>query len=413
MRDTVLYPHLLGLEAPWTVEKVELDVKSQRVDVWVGHPRRHRWPCPECGTACSLYDHAPERMWRHLDSCQFQTFLHARPPRVKCPEHGVRQVDLPWAEPKGRFTLLFESFAIRVLEQTTIEGACQILGISWDEAWHVLRRAVERGLARKSPRLIRYLGVDEKAAGRGQSNYITVACDAEAGVVDDVMMGRSKASFEDYLKGLTPEQREAIEAVAMDMHEAYIQAVKAQFPDRWDEMIVFDRFHIMQHMTNAVDQVRRAEHRRLVARDGQSPLTGTRFMWLYGRERVPRRYWSTYYALRDSDLKTARAWAIKENLRRVWHYKLERWAMPYYRRWYYWATHSRLEPVKRVAKMIHSRLYGVRNYFRHRITNAMTEGLNSRLDAIWRKARGYRNKARYRLVILFHLGDLPMDPVTH
>jgi len=90
---------------------------------------------------------------------------------------------------------------------------------------------------------------------------------------------------------------------------------------------------------------------------------------------------------------------MKENLRRVWRYTRERWAMRYSRRWYYWATNSRLEPVKRVDKMIHSRLYGLRNYFRHRITNAMTEGLNSRLDAIWRKTRGYRNKARYRLVI--------------
>ncbi len=121
----------------------------------------------------------------------------------------------------------------------------------------------------------------------------------------------------------------------MDMHEAYIQAVKEQFPDRWDPMIVFDRFHIMQHMTQAVDQVRREEHRRLLARTGESPLTGTRFMWLYSRERVPRRYWGAYYVLRDSDLKTARAWAIKENLRRLWAYKSLRWAMRYYRRWYH------------------------------------------------------------------------------
>src|SRR5512138_225865 len=109
MQDTTLYQHLLGLRQPWTVSRVALDVATQRVDVWVEHPKGLQWACPDCGTLATLHDHAAERVWRHLDSCQFQTFLHAEPPRVKCPEHGVRQVSLPWAEPHGRFTLLFEA----------------------------------------------------------------------------------------------------------------------------------------------------------------------------------------------------------------------------------------------------------------------------------------------------------------
>jgi len=105
MRDTTLYQHLLGLESQWTVERVNLDVKARRVDVWVGHPRRHRWPCPECGTACSVYDHASERTWRHFDSRQFQMFC---PHEACAPEGpGPRSAPgAPWAEPKGRFTLL-------------------------------------------------------------------------------------------------------------------------------------------------------------------------------------------------------------------------------------------------------------------------------------------------------------------
>src|SRR3989441_2840991 len=167
MRDTELYRQLLGLESPWTVTRVELAVKTQRVDVWADHPEGERWPCPECATPLGLYDHAEERAWRHLDSCQFQTYLHARPPRVRCPEHGVRQVRLPWAEPRARFTTLFERLAIDVLRETDVKGATRILGISWDEAWGIKRRAVARGRARQQPHVPARIGVDGGRDGGG------------------------------------------------------------------------------------------------------------------------------------------------------------------------------------------------------------------------------------------------------
>ncbi len=153
MRDVELYRHLLGLEAPWTVRSVELNVQGQRVDVWAGHAEDVRWPCLECGTPLGLYDHSEERVWRHLDSCQFMTYLHAQPPRVECPTHGVRQARLPWAEVRARFTALFERLGIDVLKETDIPGATRILRISWDEAWHILERAVERGQHTKRPRV--------------------------------------------------------------------------------------------------------------------------------------------------------------------------------------------------------------------------------------------------------------------
>src|SRR5439155_2808811 len=123
--------------------------KEQRVDVWTEHAADERWPCPECGGGLPLYDHSEERTWRHLDSCQFMTYLHARPPRVECPAHGVRQVRLPWAEPRSRFTALFERLAIDVLKETDVLGATRILRVSWDEAWHLMERAVKRGLLAK------------------------------------------------------------------------------------------------------------------------------------------------------------------------------------------------------------------------------------------------------------------------
>jgi transposase len=410
MRDTDLYRHLLGIEDPWFVSEVQLDVKEQRVDVWIEHPKGLHWPCPECGAESTLHDHAEERVWRHLDSCQFQTFLHARPPRVICSEHGVRQVHLPWAEPHSRFTLLFERFAIEVLRQTTIQAGRLILRISWDEAWHVMERAVKRGLGRKPERMVAQLGVDEKSVGSGQ-DYVTVVCDLERSTVEEVTEGNNCRSLEIYFEGLTDKQREGIEAVAMDMAGGYINAVSGSLPEG-REKIVFDRYHIMKLMNEAVDRVRREEHRRLTD-SGSSILAGTKFLWLYARERLPAKYREQFSMLKAASLKTARAWAIKETLRQLWRYKSRAWAERFWKRWYFWATHSRLAPVKKIANTLKTHLYGVLTYCKHRITNATTEGINSQIETLRKAACGFRNKQRFRTVILFHLGGLDLYPATH
>jgi len=410
MRDTELYHHLLGLEDPWFVREVNLDTEAQRVDVWVEHPKGLHWPCPECGIEGPLHDHAGERVWRHLDSCQFQTFLRARPPRVICPEHGVRQVRLAWAEPHARFTVLFERFAIEVLSHTHIEAGRRILRISWDEAWHLLERAVQRGERRKPERIIAQLGVDEKSVGSGQ-DYVTVVCDLERATVEEVTEGNSCRSLQSYFDGLSIEQREGIEAVAMDMAGGYINAVSGSLANG-REKIVFDRFHIMKLMNEAVDKVRREEH-RMLGQKGKSVLTGSKFMWLYSQEKLPFVYREAFSALRASTLKTARAWAIKENLRELWRYKSRAWAEGFWKRWYFWASHSRLQPVKKIAKTLKDHLYGILSYCKHRITNAMTEGINSKIETLRKAACGFRNKQRFRTVILFRLGGLDLSPATH
>jgi len=135
MRDIELYQRILGLAEPWSVERVNLDVSQKRVDIWVKHPDDQPWACPRCQQALSCYDHAQERVWRHLDTCQFQTHLHARIPRVRCPEHGIVNVAVPWAEARSRFTMLMEGLIIDVLQQcSTVTGACELLAVSWDEA---------------------------------------------------------------------------------------------------------------------------------------------------------------------------------------------------------------------------------------------------------------------------------------
>lgn len=409
MRDTELYQRLLGLESPWTVSRVELNVTEQRVDIWAGHPEGARWPCPDCGTTVALYDHAEERAWRHLDSCQFQTYLHARPPRVQCPTHGVRQVRLPWAEARSRFTTLFERLAIDVLLETDITGATRILRISWDEAWHLQARAVARGRKAKGVQGPTQLGVDEKAAAKGH-RYLTLVTDLERGTVEYVGDDRKQSSLDGYFLGLTGAQRAGIEAIALDMWEPFIQSIQTHVPEAASKM-VFDRFHIMQHMGEAVDRVRRGEHRALRAL-GDETLTRSKYLWLYGAENVPAHHEDRFLSLLKMDLKTARAWALKESLRHLWSYRRQGWAERHVSRWYFRATHSRLEPVIAAARMVKRHLPNILTYFRHPITNAVSEGLNSKIQTIKKRAYGFRNREHFKTAIFFHCGGLNLYPVT-
>ena len=195
MDSVELYRQLLGLTAPWTVEHVELDMAKKHVEVHVGHSAGQRFACPECGRELGVYDHLAERVWRHLDSCQFLTYLHARPPRVSCPEHGVHQVTLPWAQSGSRFTNLFEALAIDVLLAANVKKAAEILRITWDEAWHLMERAVLRGRVAKNDEIPKQIGIDEKAIAKGH-RYMTLVCDLEESTVEYIGEDRKEASLD-------------------------------------------------------------------------------------------------------------------------------------------------------------------------------------------------------------------------
>ena len=143
MQDRELYRQILGIESPWYVERVELKLEAGQIHVYLEHDNVE-WPCPECGTRCGLYDHQPERQWRHLDTCQYRTILHAEPPRSNCSEHGPRQVKLPWAEPGSRFTMLMEAVAIEWLKHASQKAVAKQLGLSWEEIHGIMERAVSR-----------------------------------------------------------------------------------------------------------------------------------------------------------------------------------------------------------------------------------------------------------------------------
>jgi len=406
MKDFQLYQQILGLIAPWQVESVTLKLKEREIEVRVTCAQTH-WGCSQCQRRMEIHDYE-ERRWRHLDSCQFKTILVSRVPIVRCAEHGAQTVVVPWAEKYGRFSRLFERLAIDVMLEGSISGACEILGISWDAADGIKQRAVKRGLARKIPKVMPRLCVDEKGMGHGH-DYMTIVAQAHEGqtTVEYVGEGRERESLDAFWEGLMAEQLAGVEAIAMDMWKPYVQSTLAHVPGAAGK-IVHDPFHLVKYMNEAVNEVRISEHRRLQAQ-GDDILKSTRQLWLYGMENVPAKHAQRFDAIKELNLETSRAWAIKEVFRSFWLCDTVKKAGRYFGQWYSWAIRSRLEPVKKVARMCKRHLTNILTFFEHRHTNGPMEGLNNAIQGLIKKAYGYRNKKRFKIDIFFHLGGL--DPM--
>jgi transposase len=407
MDDKTFYTKILGIRLPWFVKQVAVKEKEQRVDIYVDHEGGIKVRCPECGNFYSLYDHAPERIYRHLNTCQMATYIHVRPPRVNCPTHGVKKIDSEFGENGSDMTFAFENFVIQVAKECSIEGTGRICDLSWDRGWNALERAVKRGLARKAKAIPARIGVDEKSIARGHK-YESLVYDLDAGTVEYVCDDRGQESLESYYRQFTEEMLADVEAVAMDMWDPYIAATKAYIPDA-AKKIVFDRFHVMRHVLEAVDKVRKNEHKQL-SELGEEILKGTKYLWLWSQENIPEWKREEFDTLRAKDLRVCRAWAIKENLRHMWDYRYEANMRKYFKRWYFWATHSRLEPIKKAAKTLKAHVDNIVTYARHRITNALGESINAKIEKVKRFACGFRNRAHYRTAIYFHCSGLDLFP---
>jgi transposase len=400
------YEQLLGLSGAWKVFAVPLDLEAKKVEVEIGYDLSQPMECPECGDQCAHYDHREMREWRHLDTMQFETVLRCEVPRCKCPEHGVKTLRVPWAGKGSRFTLLFESFAIDVLKAcSSVKAAAELMRVNWHQVNEIKRRAVARGLERRESEPIKYLGIDEKSFRKGH-NYVSLLTDLQGSRVLDVVEGRDGAACDKLFGTLSEEQLKNVEAIAMDMWRAYIKAAGLYLPNA---DIVHDRFHISAHLNQAIDKVRRQEHKAL-SEQNDDTLKKSKYLWLTGFENLSEEMQIRFNELQSLGLKVGRAYAIKETFDHFWDYKYAGWAKKFFNQWYGWARRSKLEPVKRVAKMIKDHFENIITYLKHRISNATTEGFNGVIQAIKANARGFRSFENYRVAILFQCGKLDLKP---
>jgi len=339
---------------------------------------------------------------------QFKTILKCQIPRSDCPEHGVKTVLVPWSHPSSRFTFLFEEFAIEVLICTkNIADAGRLLGLSWKQLHQIQKRAVERGMENRDLGNVPYLGIDEKNFRKGHS-YVSVLNDLSEGRVIDVVEDRTLESANKLMDSIPEVQRFTVQAIAMDMWDAFITSAKENIP--WAD-IVHDKFHVSSYLGKGVDKVRRSEQKQSL-QAGNTILTGTKYLWLSNPQNWNEKQKELYNELKHINLKVGKAFAIKEMFREFWNYTYTESAAKYFKRWYFLATHSKLKPIISAAKTIKRHINEIMTYFKHRITNSASESINSKIQMIKASARGFRNFNNYRIAILFYCGKLNFFPQT-
>jgi transposase len=406
MSDKQLYEQLLGISSDWKVSDVQIDFSNQKVDVFITNKEKTKFPCPKCQQLYSVFDHREERNWRHLDTMQFKTILHAQIPRIRCKEHGKVSVDVSWADKYSRFTKLFETLAIDLLLASKNQAKMnEILDLSWDEIHQIQKKAVERGLNSRKELTTRYIGVDEKSFKKGHK-YITILYDLETSAVIDIEEDRTEKSLKTMLNKLTPKEKESIKAVSADMWEAFTNAIKQELPYA---KVVYDKYHIISHLNKAVNQVRIEENKKLIQQQINT-LKNTKFLWLKNKENMSDKQLDMFDELYHIGLEVAKAWNLREYIKYLWEFSDVKRAKNFFKKWYERVKECNLTPMLKVADMIKSKLENIITFVEHSITNAVAEGINSKIQNIKHTARGFRNLENFKTAILFYCGNLQLYP---
>jgi len=405
MDDRALYGQILQLGDDWRVGEVKLDLPNGMVELTVVYVPADA-ECPECGERRHFHDHAPQRRWRHLDTCQLQTIIACEAPRTNCTSCGVLTVPVPWAEARGRFTRLFEAMVIHWLLVAGNQSAvARQLGISLDQTHRIMEAAVERGLARRESYPIEHLGIDEKSMRKGHA-YFTVLSDLKNGNVLDICEDRTQLGAAALLQSaLDSSQRKAVKAVAMDMWRPYMQAVQAELPQA---DIVHDRYHVSAHLNHAVDLTRRAEQKKLSGAAAK-PLKNSRFLWLRGFSALTTAQFKRFHEAGKIAVRTAACWQRKETFVAFWEQPTAAHARQYFDNWLADARAAAIPALTKVADMLARHLPGLVNYATHHITNALSEAINAKIQLLKATARGFRSFRHYRINILFHFADLDLS----
>ncbi len=409
MKDTSLYQQILGNTSPWSVSDVKLDPVKLTIEVQVTIDHGTIWGCLVCQSRMHIKEWN-ERRWRHLDSCQFKTVLVASVPSVECKEHGSQTVQVPWTEGSSRFILYFERFAIAVLQACSESRAAELLAITWDQADGIKQRAVLRRMLKRGELDVEYICVDEKAVGHGH-DYITVVTGLRKGeqVVLYVGDGKGEAGLNGFWELLGPEKCGRIKAVSMDFGKSYIKSTRQYCPNA---KLIFDSFHYMKMINNAVNEVRKQEI-IMGSVAAKESLKKSRQLWLWGEENLPEKFKKRFKELKNSTLKTAKAWRLKELWRNFSGCQTEEEGRVFFKEWLRLVMASKIEPVKKVARSMKEHFEGIITYLKYRFCNAIAEGGNSRIQLLVQKACGYRNRERLKTDIMFHFGGLQLDPVGH
>jgi len=397
MDPETLFGMALGLTSPWQVRRIEFSTETARLDIYLDFPRGATFHCPACGVAgTKAYDTA-EEAWRHLHVFQYAAYLHARMPRVQCPgECGIKTVAVPWARPDSGFTRLCEALIMVLAREMPVAAMSTLLGEHDTRLWRVIHHDVEQARAQHDCSAVRQVGMDETASRRGHQ-YVSLCVDLQRAHVLFATEGKDAGTVEAFKTDVEAHRGQSAQVteVACELSPAFIAGVQAQFPTA---QITFDKFHIMKGINEAVDHVRREEQKR------GSELKGSRYAWLKSPPNLTTTQHATLSRLTHRNLKTVRAYRLRLNFQEFWTQPAEE-AEAFLHQWFFWATHSRLEPIRQAAYTIKAHWKGVLRWFTSQISGVL-EGINSLVQAAKARARGYRTTRNLITMVYLIAGKL-------
>lgn len=402
-----LFTQALGLPVPWEVVSVSFDPERGRIDFEVGFASGSCFVCPECSAVEQPVHDTRRRSWRHLNFFQYETYLHAKVPRVRCGECGkVRQVPVPWARPGSGFTLLFEAMVVTFAQDMPLSRIAEQFHVGDDPLWRVVQHLVDKARAREDHSQVRAVGVDETGARKGH-DYITTFCDLDRGKLLYATPGKDQSTVARFAEDLQAHggQPGQVEVVSMDMSRAFQAGVAKALPAA---EITFDPFHVVQLANEALNVVRREEVKH------EPDLKGQRWALLKDPAKWTKRQITAMHHLQRTSLKTVRAWRLKESLRGIYRNAVGKEdAARQLDEWCSWARRSRLEPFKKLALTLREHRAGILKHFEGRYSNGLLEGVNSRLQAAKARARGFRRVENFiamAYLIAGKLSHLPASP---
>ena len=404
MRDTDLFQLALGLVPPWMVKTCAFDAGKKRLDIEIDFARGGKFPCPRCKTAdCPVHDTSMQQ-WRHLDFFQHQAFLHARTPRITCPDCGVKQIAVAWARAGSGFTLLFEALAMTLMTAMPVAAAARLMGEHDTKMWRVLHYWVETAREPADDAEVKRVAIDETAAKRGH-DYVSLFVDIDRRRVLFVTEGRGAGTVAAFAGDLEAHNGDAshIKDVCIDMSAAFVKGVTDNLTEA---EITFDKFHAVKLVNDAVDKVRRAESK------DRPELKRSRYLWLRNEPSLSAESRTTLQALTRLHLKTARAYQIRLAFQEIYAQPAYEWGAMFLERWYGWAIRSRLEPMKEAARSVMRHRDGILAWFDSHIANGLIEGINSLVQAAKAKARGYRSTRTLKNITYLIAGNLDLKLPT-
>lgn len=369
--------------------------------------------CSGCGRRCACYDHLPPRRFEFIPIWGFAVFLRYARRRVDCKSCGVVAELLPWAEGKQTLTNAYMQFLANWARKLSWLDVARTFHTSWQKVFHSVQWLVKWGLERRVLGPISAIGVDEIAYNRGHK-YLTLVYQIEAGMVRLLWVGKERTvkSFRRFFDMLGKDLCAGIEFVCSDMWKPYLRVIRERCGGA---LHILDRFHIVSKMNKALDEVRAGEARKLATEGRQPVLKHSRWCLLKRPGNLTGKQKGRLRELVRCNLRTVRAYLLKEDFQQVWEYQSPTWAGKFLDHWCTDALRSRIRPMKKVAKMVRKHRDLILNWFRAKgqISNGVVEGLNNKAKLTMRKSYGFKSPEILEIALLHALGKLPQPKLVH